>query len=106
MGVLRRFNRPIGRVGGVPAFWMHQSIAVDWRCRMCNALMPKGSVTFEVFVGRKSATQTPAGMVYKQEGAKSFLCLECAEKMLEDAIERVRLVKERGPDAYDLLHSI
>jgi len=101
--VARRLNKPIARVVGRPLFWLYEVVGSGWRCRLCNKEQPKGAVTFEVFVpiGQIPGTTPMSGKV--RTGAKMYMCLECASKLLDEAKDRVDVCRKLGPEGYTML---
>jgi hypothetical protein len=96
--VTRKFNRPLCHVRSSPLFWLHR-VGVEWSCRKCGA-RTKDSVSFEVH-HKLSSGSGGQGTVLK-----SFLCLSCAEQLLEEALSKVKLCRSKGPDGYDMMMSI
>lgn len=72
--------------------------------------MPKGSVSFEVFV--RSAAKIDAEdkdemrKLKNFRGLKKYLCMDCAAAMLDEALQDVQTIRLHGADGYKLLKGI
>jgi hypothetical protein len=85
----RRFNQPVGSVMGAATFWLMQP-GTSWQCRACLQRCEGGTCCLQLF------QRFDKGLVVK------YVCLGCAEKLLEDAMDKVKLLKQHGPDGYML----
>jgi hypothetical protein len=84
------FNMPIGRVTGRAVFWL-QMKGTDWFCSACRKQSPKNSLLFECRIPVPKDNNP-------SEGVRRYLCLDCAEKLLEDALTKVQTAKNIGPE--------
>lgn len=100
--VTRGLNKPIARVRGTPLFWLYQVKGSTWTCMQCHKRQEKGSVVFEMFVKNEgvSIDMKNPGNSGRHTGEKVYACLDCAQKLLEDAQTRVTMCKLYGPEGY------
>lgn len=89
--VVRKLNKPLGRIGGLPVFWMRQVLGGQWVCRQCHVGQVNG-VAVEVHAGK--------------DGGKQYVCVPCAVLLLEDALGRIRLCEQVGPEMYALMDDV
>jgi len=99
----RHFNKPAYKNRGIPVFWLREYRTVRWNCHECGKTQKNGSFCFELWV--RFARKGEKGENIDKP-VKRFFCLECAEKMLSGVLEKVRLLRTRGPEAYKLLEEM
>jgi hypothetical protein len=105
--VQRRLNVPVGKIGVVQPFWMSQVLSSEWVCRSCRCQQPKLSVAFEMWRkggSKPSAVQGSGNVV--QWGEKTYLCLACAETLFAETLDKIRVCKELGPEAFRLMEEV
>jgi hypothetical protein len=97
--VSRKLNKPVFKIHQYPVFWVREILASEWHCHNCYRVMEKGTVAFEVIVrfARKDANAE------KDIPLKKYICLSCAEKMLEESLEVVKIIKVQGVESYKVL---
>lgn len=93
-------NKPIGKVAAYPIFWM-RVVGTKWFCRSCHMQKESGAVCFEITT--RSARKNHTGT---SEALKLFLCLDCGEKLIDDALTQLQMCKNMGPDAYRLFSNV
>ena len=105
--VARRLNKPVVKVGFYPVFWFNQVQRSEWNCRMClERFHSVDSVAFEVLVRGAAPKANPRPPGDGAPGIKLFLCITCAEKLLQDALEKVQRVRAYGPDAHQFMEAL
>jgi hypothetical protein len=112
--VFRKLNKPIVKVGAYPVFWMRE-VGSNWHCRKCNKQQKANSVSVEMcvrFAGKglkpSMPMQTTTESMYKKYAAyddynravKLYLCFDCAESLLSESIDHIRLCRTVGPEGY------
>lgn len=101
--IQRKFNKAVARVASQPLYWFRE-VGTVWNCRECGASCAKGTIAFEL-VTRYATKNIKDNNPNKDQAVKHFICLDCAEKITEQTLDRIRLCK-KGSEAYDLLTEI
>jgi hypothetical protein len=99
--VQRRLNRPAFKVRNSPIFWLKELKTSKWPCKMCYEEQPP-SVCFEVVY--RNAKKGEKGNT--SDAKKLFLCMKCAEEMLQTSLDKVRIIKEHGVDGLSLFEDV
>lgn len=103
--IKRKFNKSVASINRDPIYWFRE-VGVPWNCRQCGAQQPKGSVSFELVSRQITTTNIPKDSVLRDLAKKHFLCLSCAEQLIEKTLDRIRLMKSNGPEGYDLVMDV
>ncbi len=99
--VNRKLNRPAYKVRNIPIFWLHEVMTSKWRCRSCFEEQPP-SICFEVMY--RDARKGEKGK--SSDARKLFLCMSCAEDMLQTTLNKVSIVKKHGKEGLNLFEDI
>lgn len=99
----RRLNKPLAKCRQYVVFWMQQVLASRWFCRQCSKMQEKGSLAFEVTV---RFARSGAKGEKNDSPVKLYYCLDCAEVLLAETLEKVKTAKKHGADGYRLLDEI
>jgi hypothetical protein len=99
----RRFNKPAYKNHGVPVFWLREYKTAKWMCHGCGKHQQDGSVCFEFWI--RFVRKGDDGVTV-EKAVKRFFCLPCAEEMLSSVLEKVKLLRLRGVEAYRLLEEM
>lgn len=102
--VVRKLNKPTFKIGQYPTFWLQEMQKSEWFCRGCsplNSTQKAGTVAFEMYVryAKKNAKS-------KDEPIRLYLCMNCAEEMLETSLDKVRLVKQHGAVGFKMFDEV
>lgn len=99
--VRRKLNRPAYKVRNTPIFWLNEMLRSNWTCKCCYEEQPP-SVCFEVIyrVAKKGAKGESS------DARKLFLCMKCAEDMLQTSLSKVKIIKEHGVDGLSLFEDV
>lgn len=101
--VRRAFNRHIGKlVEGNKEyyFWWLKYVVHEFTCRSCRQKL-RDAVVMDISVPIKSE-----GKMMPYPSVKKTICIDCAEKLMEGALERIRICKLSGPDSLRLFDDI
>jgi len=101
--VERRFNKPLAKIGNIPIFWMQQMLTSTWSCAACHTQQPKRSLVFEITT-RFARARIPGAA--KDGVQKKYICLNCAENMLDETLDKVRLARKHGPQGFKLIEGL
>lgn len=104
--VARKLNKPAAWLSRMPVFWLHEVVASEWFCRECRMKQEKGSVAFEVWMRRARKGVAGKRMPMEDEVMKTYICMACAAKMLDQALDRVNLVRNLGKEALRMFEEI
>ena len=113
--VLRSINIPVGKVGIHKVFWMHQVKTGKWFCRSCGIQQEREAMAFEMtttFSKRRTIGGVPIQEWQEKIESplrmpvKLYLCMACAEKVLEEAVEQVKICRNVGPEGYAVMRSL
>jgi hypothetical protein len=103
----KKFNKGICKVQTTPLFWIKEIRTSRWDCHKCRRNNGPGSIAFETTVRYATSQRKNDGeMGWFEKPIKHYLCLECAIEILDEAKEKVLLVKENGIEAFKLLESL
>ena len=99
----RKFNRPVCKIMRVPLFWLKEMPRAEWDCHRCRNRMQKGNVCFEATVRFASKIDENKWI---EKPIKHYFCLDCALILLDEAKEKVSLVKNLGTEAFKLMEEL
>ena len=131
--VERRLNKPIAKVGKIPVFWLTEYRRSKWTCRGCWNEQKEGSLAMEITIAPVPAQglfkswmqnacqkeqlhfaqfQNVAKTIHEEINndntkiaRKMHLCLDCGQKMLEEALQDIKLAK-RGVPAFKFMKGV
>lgn len=96
--VERALNIPGAKIGNSPVSWLREHPRTVWFCSLCHKEMPKGSFCYERTVHVQRQEQGKPLTVQ----SRKYLCLSCADVMLNEELEKVGIIAIHGSGGYKL----
>ncbi|GAG38265.1 unnamed protein product [marine sediment metagenome] len=125
--VLRsKVNRPLMKLRGSDVVFWVKEIFASWMCMKCGVLQQTGSSAIEMTVKKTQrkdpfidpsvgqffkTNTTTSGTISSNSNTKPksseayakqrVVCLNCAESMLQEAVDDLAVIKKHGAKAYE-----
>lgn len=99
----KALNKPCFKINAFPVLWLHEVKSSEWFCRNCSKPQKGGNVAFEI-LARFARKGEPGKEIDKP--IRLYLCMDCAELLLDTALDKVRLCKRFGADGFEMVTSL